>query len=94
MKNLLAIFLATALLVGCGDHVSGEDNYFSGAERESLYSWCVKETTSDTCTYNAQVVQDLVNKAGLDKDCVIQDFKMTMITYDSGVLVSSLSDCR
>jgi hypothetical protein len=91
MKNLVAIFLATALLVGCG-----EDNYVSDGDRASLYGWCVNFNVkaSGFCAFGAQVVQDLVNEAGFDKDCVIQDFKMSMITSDAEVLISSRGDCR
>jgi hypothetical protein len=87
MKNLLAIFLATALLVGCGGTTpeSDDKNNFSQEEWESLVEWCVTNrwASDGNCGDLANAAEKAINKRGANQDCIVSQAKRMASSYSS-----------
>jgi hypothetical protein len=88
MKNLLAIFLATALLVGCATK-----NHMSDDDWESLIGWCNQNKAQETikCDYFADLAQYSVNENGYEKDCTIIAVKR--IVASANAKAASIDAC-
>lgn len=95
MKNLLAIFLATALLVGCGGEIpeSGDKNNFSQEEWESFVEWCNQNKAADAanCGGTANILERYINEKGFEEDCLVIVTKRIVATGD--IEAGDSADC-
>jgi hypothetical protein len=88
MKNLVAIFLATALLSGCGGGSGSNTDNFTGSEYSDFHNWC-KDSIHPTkapwnlidlqCESYANDLEEKINEDGWDKTCLVLYYKQVLV---------------
>jgi len=101
MKSLLAIFLATALLVGCGETTTSNEQpaaeTFSAQEWEDLFEWCIQNRYSaqQDCGKRTDQTSQLIED-GMQKDCLVRFMKRLISTEsrDDDEMEKIFNECK